>query len=72
MSNSLRPYPSFATETAYLAGRLTLGYFPTGVRPDFKTDDTPVTVADRKAEQLVRTVSKGNTHTLPLWERSTG
>ena len=50
----LDEYFSFAAETAYLAGRLTLGYFQTGVRPDFKADDTPVTRADREAEQLIR------------------
>ena len=55
MSKSLQPYLSSATETAYLAGRLTLGYFQTGIRPDFKADDTPVTIADRKAEELIRT-----------------
>jgi len=54
MSESLRTYLDFVTETAYLAGRLTLGYFQTGVRPDFKADDTPVTIADRQAEQLIR------------------
>ncbi|MBI5300794.1 MAG: inositol monophosphatase family protein [Chloroflexi bacterium] len=54
MSTSLRAYLDFATETAYLAGRLTLGYFQTGVLPDFKADDTPVTVADRKSEELIR------------------
>jgi len=54
MSESLRKYLDFATETAYLAGRLTLGYFQTGVRPDVKADDTPVTIADRRAEELVR------------------
>lgn len=54
MSKSLQPYLDFAAEAAYLAGRLTLGYFQTGIRPDFKTDDTPVTVADRKAEELIR------------------
>jgi len=53
-TQNLRKYMEFAAETAYLAGRLTLGYFGTGVRPDFKTDDTPVTVADRLAEQLIR------------------
>src|SRR5512139_2833849 len=51
---NLTPYLDFATETAYLAGRLTLGYFQTGVRPDFKGDDSPVTVADRMSEQLIR------------------
>ena len=54
MSESLRKYLDFAAESAYLAGRLTLGYFQTGVRPDMKADDTPVTVADRRAEELIR------------------
>jgi len=54
VTESLRDYLSFATETAFLAGRLTLGYYQTGVRTDFKADDTPVTVADRGAEELIR------------------
>jgi myo-inositol-1(or 4)-monophosphatase len=52
---NLRPYLEFATQTAYEAGRLTLGYFGTeAARPEFKADDTPVTVADREAEKLIR------------------
>ncbi len=47
-------YLQFITETAYQAGRLTLGYFQTGVRPDYKADDTPVTVADRLSEEDIR------------------
>ena len=54
MTLSLQPYLDFAVETAYLAGRLTLGYFQTGIRPDMKADDTPVTAADRASEQLIR------------------
>jgi myo-inositol-1(or 4)-monophosphatase len=54
MSEALRAYLDFATETAYLAGRLTLGYFQTGVQPAFKADESPVTVADRRAEELIR------------------
>jgi histidinol-phosphatase len=54
VSNPYRSYLNFAVETAYLAGRLTLEYFQTGVQPDLKADDTPVTVADRKAEELIR------------------
>jgi len=50
----LDEYMAFTTETAYLAGRLTLGYYQTGTRPDFKADDSPVTVADRLAEELIR------------------
>jgi myo-inositol-1(or 4)-monophosphatase len=52
---NLRPYLEFATQTAYEAGKLTLGYFGTeAARPEFKADDTPVTVADREAEKLIR------------------
>jgi histidinol-phosphatase len=54
MSQSLRKYLDFAVETAYLAGRVTLSHFQTGVQAEFKTDQTPVTVADRQAEELVR------------------
>ena len=54
MSETLDSLLEFAVETAHLAGRLTLGYFQAGVRPDLKSDDTPVTVADRAAEQLIR------------------
>jgi myo-inositol-1(or 4)-monophosphatase len=50
----LDEYLAFATETAYRAGRLTLGYYQTGVRPDYKADDTPVTVADKLAEEYIR------------------
>jgi histidinol-phosphatase len=52
---NLRPYLDLAVQTAYEAGRLTLGYFRTeAARPEFKPDDTPVTAADREAEKLIR------------------
>lgn len=53
-SESLPDLLNFARQTAFEAGRLTLGYFQTGVKPDFKADDSPVTVADKKAEELIR------------------
>jgi myo-inositol-1(or 4)-monophosphatase len=31
-----------------------LGYFQSGLRPDIKSDDTPVTIADRRAEEYIR------------------
>lgn len=52
--NFLLPYYNFLTETAYLAGRITLGYYQTGVHADFKEDETPVTAADRKTEEFIR------------------
>jgi myo-inositol-1(or 4)-monophosphatase len=54
VSEPLRAYLDFAIETAWQAGRLTLGYFQTDLRPDFKADESPVTIADREAEQLIR------------------
>ncbi len=54
MTPSLSELMRFAVETAHDAGRLTLGYFQAGVQPEFKPDDSPVTVADRKAEELIR------------------
>ena len=54
MAQSLRQTLDFLTETAYLAGRSTLAYFQTGVRADYKADRTPVTLADRQAEELIR------------------
>lgn len=50
----LEQYLDFAKELAWEAGKLTLGYFQTGVRPEWKGDDTPVTIADRGAEELIR------------------
>lgn len=44
----------FALDLADLAGRSTLGHFRTGTRPEWKADATPVTVADREAETLIR------------------
>lgn len=52
--SELQQLLDFATETAFQAGQLTLGYFQSGIRPDFKADDTPVTRADREAETLIR------------------
>lgn len=57
-SRDLSVHLDFATATAHEAGRLTLGYFQAGVRPEFKEDDTPVTVADREAEDVIRRAIK--------------
>jgi histidinol-phosphatase len=54
MGESLRSYLEFAVETAYLAGRSTLAHFGTGVQTELKGDQTPVTIADRQAEELIR------------------
>ena len=51
---NLQPYLEFATSLAYQAGKITLRYFNTGVRPEFKENNDPVTIADREAEAFVR------------------
>lgn len=44
----------FAIDAAWQAGRRTLAHFQTGVAIDRKEDGSPVTIADREAEQLLR------------------
>lgn len=51
---NLQPYLDFATQLAYDAGLVTLEYFYKGVQHDMKADQTPVTVADRAAEEFIR------------------
>jgi len=45
---------AFALDAAYQAGRLTLGYFLRGIEVERKEDQSPVTVADRAAEETLR------------------
>lgn len=52
--SELRSYLEFAIELAHRAGRRTLGHFDAGVEVERKADETPVTVADREAETLLR------------------
>jgi myo-inositol-1(or 4)-monophosphatase len=55
VSEHLRPYLDFAIETAWQAGKLTLGYYQQQhLDTDVKADASPVTVADRAAEELIR------------------
>jgi len=51
---SLGEILTFATEAAWQAGRITLEHFQTGVVVERKADDSPVTVADRGAEERLR------------------
>ena len=54
MTSSLKKEMDFAAEVAWRAGRLTLGYFQSGVEAELKQDESPVTIADREAEQEIR------------------
>jgi len=51
---SLQTYLDFALDAAWQAGHITLGHFQTGIRPERKSDDSPVTIADKQAEQKLR------------------
>jgi histidinol-phosphatase len=51
---NLQPILDFALDATWQAGRLTLGYFQTGVAVERKSDNSPVTIADKSAEQLLR------------------
>ncbi|MBI2331715.1 MAG: histidinol phosphate phosphatase, partial [Chloroflexi bacterium] len=51
---NLQPYLEFATSLAYHAGKITLRYFNTGIKPDRKANNDPVTIADCEAEAFVR------------------
>jgi myo-inositol-1(or 4)-monophosphatase len=51
---ALRELLDFAVDAAYEAGRSTLGHFQTAIDVETKADATPVTIADRGAEKLLR------------------
>ncbi|MEM7601139.1 MAG: inositol monophosphatase family protein [Verrucomicrobiota bacterium] len=53
-ADAWNPFLEFAREVAWEAGRITLAHFQSGVTAEYKEDDTPVTVADRKAEEWIR------------------
>jgi myo-inositol-1(or 4)-monophosphatase len=50
----LRELHDFAVEIAHQAGRSTLAYFQAAFEVETKVDSTPVTIADRHAEELLR------------------
>jgi histidinol-phosphatase len=53
-SESLSSLREFAADIAWQAGKLTMRYFQTGVVPEAKADDSPVTIADKESERLMR------------------
>jgi myo-inositol-1(or 4)-monophosphatase len=52
--NFIRDYLDFATQTAYSAGRMTLGTYQSQLNVELKSDGSPVTIADRAAEEYIR------------------
>jgi histidinol-phosphatase len=59
MNPDWRARYDLAVEAARKAGRLALAYFDTGLAVEWKGDQSPVTVADREAEALLRTTLLG-------------
>lgn len=53
-SESLRDLRDFAADLAWQAGKLTLRYYQTNLTPEVKADQSPVTIADRESERLMR------------------
>jgi histidinol-phosphatase len=51
---SIKELTDVAAELAYVAGRRTLAHFNAGVAVDYKGDNTPVTIADKEAETVIR------------------
>jgi histidinol-phosphatase len=51
---SLRRLLDFAVDVAWQAGKITLEYFQTGTAVERKADTSPVTLADRRAEEKLR------------------
>jgi histidinol-phosphatase len=50
----LDPFFTFALDAAWQAGQRTLAHFQVGVDVERKSDHSPVTIADRTAEQVLR------------------
>jgi histidinol-phosphatase len=59
VSVSLSSLLDFALDAAWQAGRVTLAHFQAGVAVDRKDDGSPVTVADRDGERLIRRLIEG-------------
>ena len=50
----LDSYLNFAKQLAYRAGRITLSYYNKGIQHDLKSDESPVTAADKATEEFIR------------------
>lgn len=50
----LQPFLEFALDAIFQSGQVTLGYFQTNLEIERKADASPVTLADKNAEQLLR------------------
>ena len=53
-SETLSELRNFAADIAWQAGKLTMRYFQTAITAEAKADASPVTIADRESERLMR------------------
>ena len=54
MSTDLADLAAIAREAARIAGEVIMPYYESGIAVELKKDRTPVTVADRRAEEVLR------------------
>jgi histidinol phosphatase-like enzyme (inositol monophosphatase family) len=52
--DDLKEYKRFAQNLAEISAKIIKGYFRTNITIDTKSDQSPVTIADKKAEELMR------------------
>ncbi len=70
---AMSPRLSFAVDAAYRGGKSTLAWFQAGAEVITKSDATPVTIADRNAERLIRElIAKQYPHEAILGEEEGG
>ena len=58
--DDLKDYTLFAQNLAEISGKIIKGYFRTNITIDTKSDQSPVTIADKKAEELMRETIMNN------------
>jgi histidinol phosphatase-like enzyme (inositol monophosphatase family) len=58
--DDLKEYSLFARNLAEISGKIIKGYFRSNITIDTKADQSPVTIADKKAEELMRNVIMQN------------
>ena len=51
---NLKDYKSFAKHLSEISAEVIRKYFRTSIKVDSKSDDSPVTIADKKAEEIMR------------------
>ena len=52
--NDIKEFKLFAKHLAEISGKIIRNYFRTQIKIDSKADDSPVTIADKKAEEIMR------------------